>query len=78
VLSSVGPNALDPAKYVSNASSAVVSQPNVDTLYTRVAVDLSSNDLIITIPEINDRFYIFPFYDMYAPESLQEISRSVY
>ncbi len=47
------------------ANGAAVIRPNVDTLYSRVAVDLSQTDVVITVPPIDDgRFYIFPFYDL--------------
>ncbi|KAM0513564.1 hypothetical protein ACHAPE_007613 [Trichoderma viride] len=29
-------------------------------------MDLSSNDVTITIPKIDDRFYVFPFYDLWS------------
>ncbi len=42
-----------------------VVRPNVDTLYSEVAVDLSHTDLELVIPEVpNGRFYVFPFYDL--------------
>ena len=64
-LSSKGANALDSENATANANSAAVIRPNVDTLYTRMGIDLSSSNVAITIPEINDgRFYIYPFYDM--------------
>ncbi|MCJ1359503.1 MAG: hypothetical protein MMC33_009505 [Icmadophila ericetorum] len=44
-----------------------VVRPNVDTLYSEVAVDLSHTDLELIIPSIpNGRFYVFPFYDLYG------------
>lgn len=49
-------------------------KPNVDTVYSRVIIDLSQNDLVLTVPSITDRFYIFPFYDVFVltpmPESM--------
>ncbi|KAI9871211.1 MAG: hypothetical protein M1830_003194, partial [Pleopsidium flavum] len=49
------------------ANGAAVIRPNVDTLYSRVAVDLSQTDVVITVPPIDDGpFYIFPFYDIYG------------
>jgi len=43
-----------------------INRPNVDTLYSEALVDLSSQDLVVTIPEVKDRFYVFPFYDIYG------------
>ncbi|KAF3764702.1 hypothetical protein M406DRAFT_259012, partial [Cryphonectria parasitica EP155] len=41
-------------------------KPNVDTLYSRVFLDLSSSDLAVTIPDMTDRYWTWPFYDAYA------------
>jgi len=58
-----------------------VVRPNVDTyvasiwpililtaiisLYSEALLDLSSHDLIVTIPEVpSDHFYVFPIYDV--------------
>ena len=50
---------------LATASDAAVIRPNVDALYSRVGVDLSQSDLVITVPPISDgRFHLFPFYDM--------------
>lgn len=74
-LSSVGANALFNEKAFATASEAAVVRPNVDTLYSGVAVDLSHVDLAVTIPPVGDgRFYIFPFYDVSVilrPRTLQ-------
>lgn len=65
VLSTIGPNSPDSEAETATADGAAVIRPNVDTLYTRVAVDLSSSNLAITLPQITDgRFFVFPFYDM--------------
>ncbi len=64
-LTIVGSNAVYSEKELSSASGAAVIRPNVDTLYSRIAVDLSQYDVEITVPPIEDgRFWIFPFYDM--------------
>ena len=35
------------------------------SLYSEALVDLSSSDLIVTIPEVpSGRFYVFPVYDV--------------
>jgi hypothetical protein len=42
-----------------------VVRPNVDTLYSAMAIDLSRVNVVVTIPPVNgDRYYVFPFYDM--------------
>ena len=50
---------------LANIQEAAVVRPNFDTLYSRVAVDLSHTDLELTVPSVEDgRFFIFPFYDL--------------
>ncbi|KAJ5567963.1 DUF1254-domain-containing protein [Penicillium hetheringtonii] len=43
-----------------------VVSPNFDTLYSAAILDLSHNDLIFETPEVYDRYYIFPIYDIYG------------
>ncbi|CAG7990444.1 unnamed protein product [Penicillium salamii] len=44
-----------------------IVRPNVDTLYSAAVIDLSHSDIVIDIPSIdNDRYWIYPFYDLYA------------
>ncbi len=39
-------------------------KPNVDTLYSRVVLDLSEYDVILTVPNITDgRYWVYPVYD---------------
>ncbi|MCJ1432087.1 hypothetical protein MMC27_001443 [Xylographa pallens] len=67
LFSSVGTNAIYNEPGLANLQEAAVVRPNVDTIYSRVAVDLSHTDLELTIPPVEDgRFYIFPFYDLYG------------
>jgi hypothetical protein len=49
-------------------------RPNVDTLYSMAAIDLSHSDVVLTIPPVDDsRFYVFPFYDLYVIFSTDKI-----
>jgi hypothetical protein len=34
------------------------------SLYSEALVDISACDLVVTIPEVSDRFYVFPIYDV--------------
>lgn len=44
-----------------------VSEPNVDTLYSRVVLDLSSHDLVLTVPDTADGIYWnYPVYDVFS------------
>ncbi|KAF1989743.1 hypothetical protein K402DRAFT_410857 [Aulographum hederae CBS 113979] len=54
-------------KNLANAGQAAIVRPNVDTLYSKIAIDLSQMDVVLTIPEVKDgRFYVFPFYDLWS------------
>ena len=61
-----GPNKINHQTGLASLSSAAVVKPNVDTLYSRVVVDLSQSDLVLTVPNITDRYWIYPFYDAYV------------
>lgn len=44
-----------------------VIKPNVDTLYSRVVLDLSQNDVVLTVPNITDgRYWVYPVYDPFG------------
>ncbi|GIJ99586.1 hypothetical protein Aspvir_001720 [Aspergillus viridinutans] len=45
-----------------SASQAVV-RSNVDTLYSTAVIDLSHRDVVVDIPVVKDRYWVFPFYD---------------
>ena len=61
-----GANKINHQTGLASLSSAAVVKPNVDTLYSRIVIDLSQSDLVITVPNITDRYWIFPFYDAYV------------
>ena len=58
-----GPNKINSQAALSSLGTAAVVKPNVDTIYDRAVLDLSQGDLEILVPNITDRFWIFPFYD---------------
>lgn len=65
VLASIGANAIYNQNATATADEAAIVRPNVDTVYSIAAVDLSSANVAVTIPPIpDDRFYVFPFYDL--------------
>lgn len=41
-------------------------RPNVDTLYSTIFYDLAKTNLEFTVPDITDRYWCFPFYDLYG------------
>ncbi|KAH8901256.1 hypothetical protein GQ53DRAFT_850787 [Thozetella sp. PMI_491] len=60
------PNVIYHSRDLSKGGPVGVTRPNSDTLYSTTFIDLSSSDLILAIPEIRDRYWIFPFYDPYG------------
>ena len=68
VLSSIGSvNSLDYQRQLDSPTNGAVVRPNADTLYTRAVLDLSCEDVVLTIPEVpDDRFYVFPFSDVWS------------
>ncbi|KJZ78692.1 hypothetical protein HIM_02083 [Hirsutella minnesotensis 3608] len=67
VLAFTGTNAIHHSRNLATPDDVSLVRPNVDTLYSRVAYDLSHNDLAITIPKIDDnRYYSFAFYDLWS------------
>ncbi|MDR6757787.1 hypothetical protein J2Y48_003084 [Mycoplana sp. BE70] len=46
-----------------NASFTDVTAPNADTLYTTAFVDVGKEPWILSIPEMKDRYFLFPMLD---------------
>ncbi|KAJ4187104.1 hypothetical protein NW755_007198 [Fusarium falciforme] len=59
-------NSLFHQRNLSTAADKWLNKPNVDTLYSRAFLDLSCSDLVINIPEMGDRYWVWPFYDAYG------------
>ncbi|KAH6985374.1 hypothetical protein EDB80DRAFT_782767 [Ilyonectria destructans] len=59
-------NSLFHQRNVSTAADKWLNKPNVDTLYSRAFLDLSCSDLVINVPEMGDRYWVWPFYDAYG------------
>jgi len=67
VLTAVGSNKVVSAQTLSGPQDTTVVRPNVDTLYSTGILDLSQDDLVLTVPNISDgRYWLFPFYDLYG------------
>lgn len=47
-----------------NADFTAVVRPNNDTLYSFIFYDLSQSDICFDVPEIDDRYWAFSYYDM--------------
>jgi hypothetical protein len=43
-----------------------VTAPNADTLYTLTWIDVSTEPWVLSIPDMKDRFYVFPMLDMWT------------
>ena len=60
----IGVNYLYAQQQLSDASSRTVVAPNVDTLYDVTVLDLRNGPVVLTVPEIRDRYYTFQFVAM--------------
>lgn len=63
VLRNVGVNEIFHQRNLASVDSPGVIKPNVDTTYSRVVLDLSKQDLILTVPNITDRYWVYPVID---------------
>ncbi len=62
----VGINRLSWDRKPMKALPRVVTTPNATTLYGFGALDLSKEPVVITVPEIKDRYWSIQLYDNYA------------
>lgn len=51
------------AKLAEPGAIAVV-RPNVDTVYSELFIDLSTSDLVLTVPEFDGRYWSQAFFDL--------------
>ncbi|KAL3456034.1 hypothetical protein BJX64DRAFT_297050 [Aspergillus heterothallicus] len=59
-------NVAYPFRNLATPDDRAVVRPNVDTLYTPLFYDVSQADLEFVVPEINDRYWLWPWYDLYG------------
>ncbi|KAH6684898.1 hypothetical protein F5X68DRAFT_171342 [Plectosphaerella plurivora] len=59
-------NTLHHNRALADSDFHAVVRPNVDTLYSSMFYDISHHDLNITFPELEDRLWLFSFYDIYG------------
>ena len=52
--------------FVPDAAFTGVVRPNVDTLYSSMFYDVSREPLIISVPDMGDRYHLFPILDMWT------------
>jgi hypothetical protein len=51
------------AREYPNASFRDVTAPNADTLYTTAWIDVGTEPWVLSIPDMKDRYYLFPMLD---------------
>ena len=49
-----------------DAEFKAVVRPNFDTLYSSAWIDVSREPVILSTPEMQDRYYLLPIYDMWT------------
>lgn len=49
-----------------DATFTGVVRPNLDTLYTNIFYDVSAGPLIVTVPDMSDRYHLFQVMDMWT------------
>lgn len=54
------------AKAYANADSRDVVRPNADTLYSSLWYDVGDEPLVITLPDMGERYHVVPFMDMWT------------
>lgn len=66
-LAFIGTNRIYNLKKPAGPSDTTVVRPNSDTIYALSVIDLSSQDVVVSVPERQaERYYLFSFYDPYA------------
>lgn len=49
-----------------SARFKTVVRPNFDTLYSSAWLDVSDEPYVVSLPAVDDRFFMFPLYDMWT------------
>jgi hypothetical protein len=62
----IGVNTLFNQTALSNASTRLVVSPNTDTLYSVAVVDLRSEPMVLTVPDVTDRYWTYQFLDAFT------------
>jgi len=62
----IGVNRLYPQQQLTDPQTRLIVAPNVDTLYSVAVLDLRDGPVVLSVPEIHDRYYTYQFLDMYT------------
>ncbi|MFE2997044.1 DUF1254 domain-containing protein [Nocardia sp. NPDC059246] len=52
--------------FLPDASFTAVVRPNVDTLYSSMFYDVSKEPLVVSVPDMGNRYHLFPILDMWT------------
>jgi hypothetical protein len=59
-------NSLNHVREFPDANFKIVVRPNFDTLYSSAFIDLTSEPVILSAPDTDDRYYMLPMLDMWT------------
>ncbi|KIW92208.1 uncharacterized protein Z519_07192 [Cladophialophora bantiana CBS 173.52] len=62
----IGANRLIASSTLATPQSTAVVKPNRDTLYASVWYDLSQQDLVVDVPQVDNRYFAVSFYTPYG------------
>jgi hypothetical protein len=62
----VGTNALYDQSAPSDVSTRTIVSPNVDTLYSVAVLDLRAEPMVLTAPDVTDRYWTYQFLDAWT------------
>lgn len=67
IIQNVSTNAIFLQPFTSTPAQQTVVRPSPDFLFSNMAIDLSHEDLVFTVPPVDaGRYYIFAFFDMWV------------
>ncbi|MEV6772018.1 DUF1254 domain-containing protein [Nocardia sp. NPDC051030] len=70
-------NQLASLNFLPDAQFTAVVRPNVDTLYTSMFFDVSTEPLVVSVPDMGGRYHLFPILDMWTNVDASPGSRTL-